>query len=140
VSVTSSLFCLNWVYIVFFLDKSLLILFSDRSSTGKAKTLKSRYYININFIMKKKKITGLSLRKRTVSSLEVSSLSGGTGSYYNCWTFAPPCVSATEPPEDPTYICFPPPGGTTDPNPTGTCNSCFPCDTGGPSGPSNPTQ
>ncbi|WP_430408737.1 hypothetical protein [Kordia sp.] len=81
--------------------------------------------------MKKQKIIRLSLGKNTISSLKASNLSGGTGSY-NCWTFASPCVSFTEPPEDPTYIC---PGtvGTIDPSPTNTCNSCIqPCDTGGP--------
>ena len=87
--------------------------------------------------MKKKKISGLSLRKRTVSSLEASSLSGGTGYYTEfCWTFAPPCLSATEPPEDPTFICEPIPIGTTNPgsppNPTNvTCgSSCIPTECG----------
>lgn len=85
--------------------------------------------------MKKKKISGLSLRKRTVSSLEATSLSGGTGSYFNCFTFAPPCVSATEPPEDDTFFCPPPPTGTNPPpppNPTNiTCGySCIPTNCG----------
>ena len=57
--------------------------------------------------MKKRKITKLSLRKNIISSLKASHLSGGTGTY-DCWTFAPPCVSATEPPEDETFFCPPP--------------------------------
>jgi hypothetical protein len=61
--------------------------------------------------MKKKKISGLSLKKSTVSSLEASNLSGGTGTY-DCYTFGPPCVSATEPPEDLTFICIPPPNNS----------------------------
>ncbi|AXG71480.1 hypothetical protein KORDIASMS9_03737 [Kordia sp. SMS9] len=90
--------------------------------------------------MKKKKISGLSLRKRTVSSLKASSVSGGTDTNYGCFTYAPPCMSFTEPPEDLTFICVPPPTGTNPPNQTLTCNqSCIPQDcngTGpGPSGP-----
>ncbi|MEM6720108.1 MAG: hypothetical protein AAF611_12360 [Bacteroidota bacterium] len=68
--------------------------------------------------MKKKKISGLSLKKRTVSSLKTSSLSGGTDTYFGCFTYAPPCLSFTEPPEDPTFICVPPPTGTNPPVPT----------------------
>lgn len=85
--------------------------------------------------MKKKKISGLSLRKRTVSSLEASNLSGGTGSY-DCWTFAPPCASFTEPPEDETFYCPPSPTTGTNPppppNPTNiTCGySCIPTNCG----------
>ncbi|WP_046758482.1 hypothetical protein [Kordia jejudonensis] len=86
--------------------------------------------------MKKQKITKLSLRKNTVSSLEASNLSGGTGTY-DCFTFAPPCVSFTEPPEDPTYICpgtgtTPPPGSNGCPT-NQSCNyTCGPiCDPGG---------
>jgi hypothetical protein len=89
--------------------------------------------------MKKKKISGLSLRKRTVSSLKASNLSGGTGSY-DCWTFARPCASFTEPPEDETFYCPPPTTGTNPPNQTITCNqSCIPqnCNGTGP-GPSGP--
>jgi len=102
-------------------------LFSDRSSTGKAETLKSRHYINIYFKMKKQKITRLSLGKNTISSLKASHLSGGTGSY-DCWTFAPPCASFTEPPETDanceTTYCTAPPGGTTGPIPTNqTCGA-----------------
>lgn len=88
--------------------------------------------------MKKQKITRLSLGKNTVSSLKASHLSGGTGSY-DCWTYAPPCVSFTEPPEDPTYICPGTTVGTTNPPgsngcPTNqtcgdTCGSI--CNTGG---------
>ncbi|WP_298519748.1 hypothetical protein [uncultured Kordia sp.] len=85
--------------------------------------------------MKKKKISGLTLRKRTVSSLEAANLSGGTGTY-DCYTFAPPCVSATEPPEDETFFCPPNPTTGTNPppppNPTNiTCGfSCIPTDCG----------
>jgi hypothetical protein len=68
--------------------------------------------------MKKQKITRLSLGKKTVSSLKASNLSGGTGTY-DCWTFARPCASFTEPSEDPTYICNP----TTGTNPPGS-NAC----------------
>ena len=68
--------------------------------------------------MKKQKITRLSLGKNTVSSLKASNLSGGTGTY-DCWTFARPCASFTEPSEDPTYICNPTTG--TSPSPSDGC-------------------
>lgn len=69
--------------------------------------------------MKKRKITKLSLRKNIISSLKASHLSGGTGTY-DCWTFAPPCASFTEPPEDETFFC-PPPNTGTNPPASNTC-------------------
>ncbi|WP_298519755.1 hypothetical protein [uncultured Kordia sp.] len=44
--------------------------------------------------MKKKKVTKLALKKNTISSFDSNTVKGGT--YY---TWAPPCISNTEPPD-----------------------------------------
>lgn len=44
-------------------------MFSDRSRTGKAETLNSRRYININFKMKKRNLKSLRINKTKISVL-----------------------------------------------------------------------
>ena len=92
---------------------------------GKLKTIRVsiiQFYLD----MKKKKIIKLSLGKNTVSSFNSMNLKGGTGTY-DCWTFARPCASFTEPPEtiancETTYC-----NGTTTGNESTNCATASAC-------------